>query len=189
MTLNCSVSMSKRVRRQNRENVAFAMSELTRESPTDEWERIRPCLDQVLQELSERDREALLLRFFENCAFNEIGARLQLTESAAHKCVERALDRLRARLKCRGGTSSAAALTTMFASQAALAAPAGLATAITGTVLGTALPVAAAADGLTLGWIFRFPVGKHSSREQTVSFPSHKRFLWRTFTAEPPITN
>src|SRR5688572_17842855 len=135
-------------RRQLRENAALAMSELERESAAAEWEHIRPVLDEVLIELNERDREALLLRFFENRTYAEIAARLRLTETAAHKCVERALEKLRVRLTRRGMTSTAA-LAALLVSHGALAAPAGLAAAVTGTVVASGLPVAAAIGGLT----------------------------------------
>lgn len=135
-------------RRQLRENAALAMSELERESTVEEWERIRPVLDQVLIELNERDREAVLLRFFENRSYAEIAARMRLTETAAHKCVERALEKLRVRLTRRGMTSTAA-LAVLLTSHGALAAPAGLAASVTGTVVASGLPVAAAIGGLT----------------------------------------
>jgi RNA polymerase sigma factor (sigma-70 family) len=135
-------------RRQMRENAALAMSELERESTVEEWERIRPVLDQVLIELNERDREAVLLRFFENRSYAEIAARMRLTETAAHKCVERALEKLCVRLTRRGMTSTAA-LAVLLASHGAFAAPAGLAASVTGTVVASGLPVAAAIGGLT----------------------------------------
>src|SRR6266487_3927515 len=38
-----------------------------------EWERVQPVLDEAMAELSDEDREALLLRFFKNRDFREIG--------------------------------------------------------------------------------------------------------------------
>ena len=135
-------------RRQWRENIVAAMNELERDSTREDWERIRPVLDQVLQELNARDREAVLLRFFENCSFADIAARLRLTESAAHKCVERALDKLRLRLAHRG-VKSTAALAALLGSHGALAAPAGLGASVIGTVLASGVPISATA-GLAL---------------------------------------
>lgn len=138
-------------RRQVREQAALAMSEIEREheagETTVDGERLRPILDEVLQELGERDREAVLLRFFEQRGFDEIAARLRVTDAAARKVVERALEKLRARLARRGLASSSAALAVALGTQGALAAPAGLATAIAGTVLASGLPVATATVG------------------------------------------
>jgi hypothetical protein len=124
------------------------MNDSERNSNREDWERIRPVLDQVLQDLNARDREAVLLRFFESCSFAEIAARLRLTETAAHKCVERALDKLRVRLAHRG-VNSTAALAALLGTHGALAAPVGLGASVTGAVIASGFPIAAGA-GLTL---------------------------------------
>lgn len=133
-------------RRQLREQAVLAMTDDGPASSADEWDRIRPVLDQVLQELNDGDREALLLRFFENRAFAEIGARLRLTEAAAHKRVERALEKLRIRLARRGVTSSAAAFAALLGTHGALAAPAGLAASVTSAVVTSGLAAVGAAE-------------------------------------------
>jgi TonB family protein len=92
-------------------------------------------LDEVLNELDERDRAAILLRFFENRPFAEVGLKLRLTENAARMRVERALAKLHALLARRGVTSTTAALSLVLATQAAAAAPAGLAATVTGVAL------------------------------------------------------
>ena len=114
-----------------------------------EWSRLRPVLDEGMDELGEREREAVLLRFFEGRAFAEIGATLRVSEDAARMRVERALEKLRAVLARRGVTSTGAALGVVLAQQAVVAAPAGL----VGSVVSTA--VGAAAGGATgaLGFI------------------------------------
>jgi RNA polymerase sigma factor (sigma-70 family) len=131
-------------RRQAREDAAHAMSELARESPDADWTQIRPVLDEVLLELNASDREAVLLRFFGDRGFAEIGAQLRITENTAHKRVERALEKLRERLARRGVKSTAVALATLFAAQGAHAAPSGLAASVTGAVAASGLPAAAA---------------------------------------------
>ena len=51
------------------------MNELNATIPSSaEWERLRPMLDEVIDELGEQDRSAVLLRFFERQPFAEIGA-------------------------------------------------------------------------------------------------------------------
>ncbi len=126
-------------RRQAREQEAHAMKELSETSTHDEaWSRVRPEIDAALRDLSERDREAVLLRFFENRSFPEIGAQLALSENTARMRVERALGKLHALLARRGITSSAAALAAALAGNAVGAAPAGLAAAATTSALASA---------------------------------------------------
>jgi RNA polymerase sigma factor (sigma-70 family) len=93
------------------------------------WEEIRPVLDDVMHELQEADREAILLRHFENRPFLEVGARLGLSENAARMRVERALERLRSLLAQRGIATSAA-LSSVISAHAVQLAPATLAPAI-----------------------------------------------------------
>jgi RNA polymerase sigma factor (sigma-70 family) len=120
-------------RRQLREQKAQTMQEIlhTPDSGID-WETLRPLLDDALLALGERDREAVLLRFFKQRSFGEIGATLGLSEEAARKRVERGVEKLRGLLAKRGLTSTAAALELAMAGQAAVAAPAGLAATVTG---------------------------------------------------------
>ncbi len=123
-------------RRRVRETEAYAMETMLRtEEPTAEWERLRPVIDDVVDELDAADRQAVLLRYFQARAFAEIGAALGLSEEAARKRVERALDRLRGLLERRGIASTGAALATVLSTQTTLAAPAGLAASITGVAL------------------------------------------------------
>lgn len=137
-------------RRRAREKEAYLMNELTREEtgPAD-WARVRPVLDEALGELPEADRDAILLRYFENRPFAEVGARLGLAENAARMRVDRAVDKLRARLGRQGVTSSAGALATALAAQGVAAAPTGLAGSIAASALGASGAAAAAAGG---GW-------------------------------------
>ncbi len=115
------------------------MHELTHETtPAADWERLRPVIDEALHSLDERDREAVLLRFFEGRAFAEVGQNLRLSEEAARKRVERALEKMQAALAQRGVRSTAAALGLALAGQAGVAAPAGLAASATTAALAAA---------------------------------------------------
>ncbi len=142
------------VRRQRREQEAHAMNEILakangEDAAAAEWERMRPVIDEALHGLSERDREAVLARFFEGRAFAEIGARLRMSEDAARMRVERALDKLRGELGRRGVNSTAAALALALGGHAVVAAPAGLAATVTGAALagGGVVAAGAAAGG------------------------------------------
>src|SRR4029077_4252915 len=99
----------------------------------------------------DRDREAVLLRFFEGQAFAQIAARLSLSEDAARMRVDRALEKLRAALVRRGIASTAAALGVVLASQAGMAAPAGLAAGVTGVALAGAAHGGGLAAAVGLG--------------------------------------
>lgn len=132
-------------RRYTHEQEAHAMQELLQNpAPNVEWESLRPILDEVMHELNEPDRDALLMRFFENRPLAEIGQRLGLSEDAARKRVDRALEKLRAFLSKRGITT-AATLASVLSANAVQIAPTGLA----GTVVGASLAGAAAGTGTT----------------------------------------
>ncbi len=132
--------------RRARELEAHTMHELNSPPPPDAaWEHLRSLLDAAMAELSDRDREVVLLRFFARRPFGEIGAALNLSEDAARMRVERALDKLHALLAKRGVTSTASALGVALASQAAATAPAGLAASIAGSAVGGAAVAGAGA--------------------------------------------
>lgn len=134
-------------RRRVREEKAQIMNELTSDSsPVPDWNQLRPVIDDALHRLNERDREAVLLRFFEGKPFSEIGAKLAVSEDAARVRVDRALDKLRTLLSRRGVTSTSVALGTLLANEALAGAPAGLAIKITGAALASA----AATGGATV---------------------------------------
>ncbi len=91
-------------------------------TPEADWEKLRPALDAVMHELNETDREAVLLRYFENRAFAEVGSKLNLNENAARMRVERALEKLRALLAKRG-IATGAALASVISANAVQTAP------------------------------------------------------------------
>lgn len=126
-------------RRQLRQQKAYAMEEpADSDSASVDWERLRPVLDEVIYQLKDVDREAILLRFFEQRPFEEIGRALQLSEEAARKRVDRALDKLRELLAARHVTSTSAALGLVLAAQPGIAMPAGLAATVSSTALASA---------------------------------------------------
>ena len=118
-------------RRQAREQEANMMNQLLHDDtlPVD-WNRFRPVIEDAMHELDDRDRHAVLLRYFQNKTLNEVGAELNLTENAARMRVDRALDKLRGKLARHGITTTAAALAAVVAANAVQAAPAGLAATI-----------------------------------------------------------
>jgi RNA polymerase sigma factor (sigma-70 family) len=140
------------VRRRAREEEAAAMNELLAENGTDippDWAAIAPHLDAALGELSEPDRDALMLRYFERKSAREIAQRLGISDEAAQKRVSRAVERLRELFAKRGVTAGAGGLVVAISANAVEAAPAGLAmtistaAALAGTAAQTSTVIAA----------------------------------------------
>ncbi|MBI3853038.1 MAG: sigma-70 family RNA polymerase sigma factor [Verrucomicrobia bacterium] len=128
-------------RRQARERQAMENFDSNSETAT-EWERIAPMLDEAMADLSDEDRDALLLRFFKNHDFRAIGVTLGVSDDAAQKRVSRALERLRAEFNRRGVTTTAVALATAVSANAVAVGPAGLATTLsTAALAGTTIAI------------------------------------------------
>ncbi|MFT3869655.1 MAG: sigma-70 family RNA polymerase sigma factor [Nibricoccus sp.] len=126
-------------RREEREQKAHPMhDDFSTTHDQIDWDKLRPLLDDALHALGERDREAILLRYFKQCSFSEIGATLGLSEEATRKRIDRGVEKLRSHLAKRGIVSTLVALELAMASQAALAAPAGFAATVATTSLATA---------------------------------------------------
>jgi RNA polymerase sigma factor (sigma-70 family) len=113
------------------------MREPNETAPEPDWEKLRPVLDAAMHELKEADREAILLRYFENRQFAEVGAKLGLNENAARMRVERALEKLRTILG-RRGVAATTALATVISANAVQLAPANLAATLTTASIATA---------------------------------------------------
>jgi RNA polymerase sigma factor (sigma-70 family) len=123
-------------RRQAREQEAHLMQDSPLEPSADpEWQQLRPVLDEAMDQLGARDREALLLRYFSGGSFAAVGEKLGVTEEAARKRVDRALDQLRTRLARRGIRSPAMAVAMLLESRAVSAAPGGLAATVSSAAL------------------------------------------------------
>ncbi|WP_415910300.1 RNA polymerase sigma factor [Oleiharenicola sp. Vm1] len=139
-------------RRATRERAAAAEWPTGDDAPPPvEWEELRPLLDEALDELRAADREAVLLRFFSNCSFAEVGRQLGTGENAARMRVDRALDKLHGILRRKGLAGGTVALGAAMAKHAVAAAPTGLAASVTpaATAAGAAA-VAATAGGAAI---------------------------------------
>ncbi len=103
-----------KTRRETRKRQLLTMEAQSHSHP-DTWQEIQPVLDEALAALSDKDREALLLRFYRSLSIREIAATLGIATDAAQKRIDRATERLRGKLTRRGvqtrGTLSAAMLT------------------------------------------------------------------------------
>ena len=147
-------------RRRRREHEAHAMQETHRSTdPEADWNRLAPVLDEAMHELAEADRNALLLRHFQQRPCAEVGAQLGLSENAARMRVDRALERLRKHLARRGITSTASAVVLALNGPAVAAAPAGLAANISAGALAAGALTASAFGLLSLMSSTPFKVG------------------------------
>jgi len=121
-------------RRHTREQTAMEMRALD-DNTRPPWELVAPYLDEGLNQLNPADRDALVLRFLKRQDLRTVGEALGISEDAAQKRVDRALEKLHVFLKQRGATLTVAALGTAVTTEAVTTAPAGLAAAITATAL------------------------------------------------------
>jgi RNA polymerase sigma factor (sigma-70 family) len=117
-------------RRRAREEKAAAMNELLAGEHEAVWESIAPHLDDALSQLSQPDRDAVLLRYFERKSAREMAQALGISGEAAQKRVNRAIERLRALFAKRGIAVGANGLVLLIGANAVKAAPAGLALSI-----------------------------------------------------------
>lgn len=139
------------IRRSRREQEAHMQSTLndgddsSRSAEDPVWSRIAPLLDDAMARLSEADRHAIVLRYFDGKTLGEVGTALGASEDAAKKRVSRAVEKLRRVFTQRGVTMTTAALAAAISENSVQAAPLGLAAAITTTGV-----TGAAAGGSTL---------------------------------------
>ncbi|MGA2583818.1 MAG: sigma-70 family RNA polymerase sigma factor [Tepidisphaeraceae bacterium] len=92
-------------------------------TPTVDWEQIAPLLDSALNRLPKKDRDAVLLRFFQDRSFAEIGTELGFSTEAARKRVFRALGHLRNVLSKQGVAVPETALGAAILSNALVPVP------------------------------------------------------------------
>ena len=123
------------------------MQSTLEENPSNNvWQELSPLLDEAMSHLGATDRDAVVLRFFENKSLAEVGTALGLEERAAQKRVNRALEKLRKLFGKRGVALSATLIAGAVSSSSVQAAPSGLAA----TISTVAITKGAAAGGSTL---------------------------------------
>ena len=133
-------------KRRRREQEANMQSELQPTAPDLFWEQMSPLLDEALATLGETDRQAVLLRFFENKSLAEVGRSLGTGEDTARKRVARALEKLHRYFSKHGISSTTNALAEVISANSIQVAPAMLAKSVTAV----AMAKGAAASGSTL---------------------------------------
>jgi RNA polymerase sigma factor (sigma-70 family) len=115
-------------RRAERERSAAEVAFMS--EPESDWSRLAPALDEAMATLEERDRAAIVLRYFQNRSLRDVGAALGLSDDSAQKRVSRALDKLRHSFAARGIAVTAPGLATAVSARAVQTAPAAIVGAI-----------------------------------------------------------
>ncbi len=128
------------MRRQRREQEAFMQSQLQdlsrqSEATAETWNQIAPLLDGAMEKLGQKDHDALVLRFFENKTFAEVGVTLGASEDAAKMRVNRALEKLRKIFTKRGVSSTTAIIAGTISANSVQAAPVALAKSVTAVAI------------------------------------------------------
>ncbi|HEY3760757.1 MAG TPA: sigma-70 family RNA polymerase sigma factor [Verrucomicrobiae bacterium] len=134
-------------RRQHREQEAYMQSTLNEPAPDETWHQISPLLDDAMRKLGQKDHDALVLRYFENRNFAEVGATLGASEDAAKMRVSRALEKLRQFFAKRGASSTTESIAENISHHSIQFAPEALVVTVSATV---AKGSTAAASTLTL---------------------------------------
>ncbi len=122
-------------RRRAREQEAVAMNELISSAPETSWDQIKPHLDAALGELTDSDRDAVLLRYFQKKSAAEMAQILGISDEAAQKRLSRAVEKLREFFTHRKIAVGAGGLTVLISANAVQSAPVGLAATIAAAAL------------------------------------------------------
>lgn len=154
----CHVASELRRREaRHQHRVQQAAAAMNTESSDDAWHEIEPRLDEAMALLSETDRDAVVLRFFENKSLREVGAALGVSDDAAQKRLSRAVERLRSLLSPRDRPLTGSALVAALAAGAIQSAPTGLATTLAAGALSHALLIPSTSIAL-MSWTSLKPV-------------------------------
>src|SRR5579871_5190873 len=76
-------------RRRSHEQEAHVQSTIAAAARDVAWEQLAPVLDEAMGHLREADRNAIVLRYFENKSLQQVGVALGVEERAAQKRVAR----------------------------------------------------------------------------------------------------
>ena len=132
-------------RRRFHEREAAKASEMSANSGEAPWEQMSPFLEEAVEDLGGRDREAVLLRFYQRMSWAEVGQALGISEEGARKRVVRAVEKLRGAFARRGLVLGAGALVGALTAHTTQAAPVGLVHTIAAASLASGTTVAASA--------------------------------------------
>jgi len=98
-------------RRLEREKQATMPTQSAATDQTPTTNELLPMLDEIISTLRPKERDVLVLRFFDGMEFRTAATLLGISEKAFQKRVERAVHKLRAALASKGVTAGAGAVT------------------------------------------------------------------------------
>src|SRR5262245_23055844 len=128
------------------------MAETISRYPTESvWAQMSPHLNEALDKLPAREREALLIRFFEEKSHKEIAGALGISEDAAKMRVSRAIEKLRFVFARQGFLVPSAVLLATLSAHSAQAAPTGLNAAVATMAASKGIPGSNSTLSLTKG--------------------------------------
>ena len=142
---HCQAANALRAEHTRRQHETEAMMQAQLDTNT-AWEYIGSGLEEAMHTLSLAEQNLIVMRFFEEQSWREVGNALALSEDTVQRRVGRALEKLRAHFTRRGVAVSASVLGLAIAANAVSAAPAGLAS----TVATASLAGAAGAESFSL---------------------------------------
>jgi RNA polymerase sigma factor (sigma-70 family) len=135
-------------RRQSREHESYMQSTANDSGDAAVWPQLAPVLDEALLSLGEVDRDAVVLRYFNDKSVREISTALNVSEAAAQRRVGRAVEKLRRFFTKRGIPLTVPMLAAAMSTHSVQAAPAGLAKTV--SAIAVANGTAASASTLSL---------------------------------------
>jgi len=129
------------LRRRRREETAAALGTTMNTSEAEPaFAALVPLLDEALLSLREKDRTALLLRFYESQSLRNVGIAVGASEDAARMRVQSALEKLAEFFKRRGFKTASVAAAAAALQHTAISTSTAVASTVISTVLQTAPP-------------------------------------------------
>ncbi len=144
--LTASGFLRRETRRVRREQEAFMQTASHAVVSDETWQQLAPLLEDAMGQLGDKDRAAVVLRFFGGKSFAEVAAAAGVSENAAKKRVIHALEKLHRYFARRGVSSTTANIADTISANSVQIAPVALAKSVTAV----AIAKGAAAGGSTL---------------------------------------
>ena len=141
-------ALRSRNRQQKREAEAAQMRREIQSSEEPTAQQITLLLDDALARLSEAERSSVVMRFLQGRSFADVGQALGISDEAARKRVERAIEKLRSVLCKQGVAPSIGGLAITLAAHQASPAPASLAIQAAGVISSHSAGAASVAKGV-----------------------------------------
>ncbi len=90
------------------------------------WHEISVCIDEELENLDDKTKEVIIMRFFENLTTNEIAEKCGISQITVYRWMESGIELLRLKLKSRNVIVPAAILAALLTENRVQAAPASI---------------------------------------------------------------